>query len=133
MNAFQLPTPVATAGAAGWALSDWQQLRQAATADATGTATLDLGQVDPTTQWLVDRLVVQTTSTASTTLRLYDSTVAPANLLDATSSGNINTADYPAGLLVRPSTSLVAQWTGATFGAVCTLTAQVRVFRQAGA
>lgn len=131
MSSLILPVQVA-GGAAGWQLSDWQQIRLSATADATGTATIDCGQVDPTTQWLVDRVVIQSTSGSASTLKLYDSTVAAAQLLDGTAAGNLNTADYPAGLLVRPSASLVAQWTGASPGAVCTLTAQVRIYRRAG-
>jgi hypothetical protein len=130
VTSFVLPASVAGAGASGWGLSDWRQIRLSATADASGVATIDCGQVDPFTQWLVDRLVVQSTSAAASAVKLYDSSVAPAQVLDGTASGNLNSADYPQGLLIRPSASLIAQWTGATAGAVCTLTAQVRIFRR---
>jgi hypothetical protein len=131
VTSFVLPAQVAGAGATGWGFSDWSQVRLSATADASGVATVTCPQVDPSTQWLVDRLVVQSTSTASASVKLYDSTVAPASVLDGTATGNLNSADYPQGLLIRPAASLIAQWTGATPGAVCTLTAQVRIFRRA--
>lgn len=124
--------PVPLPAASGWTLSDWRAIRMTATADSTGTATIDCGQVDPATQWLVDRLVVQSTSSSASTVRLYESIVDPSRLLDGTPAGNLNSNDYPQGLLIRPSSSLVAQWTGASTGAVCTLNVQARVYRMAG-
>jgi hypothetical protein len=76
--------------------------------------------------------VVQCASAASSTVRLYDGSVAPANLLDGASVGNLNSNDFPNGLLIRETSALVVQWTGATTGARADLSAQVRVMTRAG-
>lgn len=125
-----LPQPLPAVS--GWALADWQQLTAQSGPATAGVATIELPQLGPSEQWLVDRLVVTCTSISSTTLRLYDSGVALGRLLDTTPAGNINTADYPAGLLVRPSSLLIAQWTGASAGAVGSITLQARRFLRAG-
>jgi len=118
--------PTALPAAAGWAFSDYVSLTQQSQPATGGTATIELPQLDHDEQWLIDRLVVTCTSTTSTALRLYDSAVTLARLLDTTATGNLNTADYPAGLLVRPSSVLIAQWTNASTGAVGSLTVQAR-------
>lgn len=128
MTGFILPAEQAPAS--GWALSDWlEEERTSAPADATGTITIDFGQLDPVVMWLVDRIVVHCTSSTTTALKIYDSAVTPARLRDRTSQGNDNAGDYPNGLLFRPSRSMVLQWTGATAGAVATAAAQIRQMR----
>ena len=123
-----LPQPIPAVS--GWALTDWLPMSVQTDPAAGGVATVELPQLGPDVQWLIDRLVVTCSSSTSTTLRLYDSTVTLGRLLDTTGNGNLNTADYPAGLLVRPSSVLIAQWTNATAGAVGSLTVQARVMRR---
>jgi hypothetical protein len=124
--------PTSLPAAAGWALADWLPLQVQSKPAADGVATIEFPQLDPDEQWLIDRLVVTCTSTTATVLRLYDSVVTLGRLLDTTSSGNLNTADYPAGLLVRPASVLIAQWTGASPAAVGAVTLQARVMRRLG-
>jgi len=118
--------PRSLPAASGWALIDWQQLQAQSDPAAGGTATIEFPQLGADEQWLIDRLVITCTSAAPTTFRLYDSAVTLPRMLDTTSSGNLNTADYPAGLLVRPASTLIAQWTGAGAGAVGAVVVQAR-------
>lgn len=124
-----LPTQLPTA--AGWALRDYAEVTgQSGPATAAGVATLELTQLDGDEMWLVDHAVASCTSAAATELRWYASTVADRALLDGTGRGNFDVADWPAGLRISPSQSLIARWTGATPGAVGTLTLQLRVLRR---
>ncbi len=118
--------PTSQAAAAGWQLLDFVnvQLRTAPAAD--GQAALDAGQLDPEEMWLLDHMVISCDSTTKTTLRLYESVVDPLRILDGSSTGNFDVADWPAGLQLRPSTSLVAVWTSASAGARGVLTLQGR-------
>lgn len=125
--AIGVPTflPVATS----WAVVDWIAPTWTATA-AGGVATIELDQLESYEMWLVDHMVAQCTSTTGTAMRLYADTVSARNLRDGTDTGNFDVSDWPAGLLVRPSSSLIAQWTGCSAGAVATLTLQARIMRQ---
>jgi hypothetical protein len=125
-----LPYPAPTAGAAGWALSDWRELQLSTAAADDGRATLELPQVPSDEVWLIDRAVAACDSAAPTQLRLSIGAVHALALRDGTSRGNFDVTEYPQGLLVRPSTQLLAQWTGAADGAVGVLTVQLRVFRR---
>lgn len=129
MTGFLLPQPVASQ-ASTWALYDWRSVRQQSAPAAGGLATITGDLIDPAELWLVDRLVITTTSTSSTSFRIYDGSTDPAMLLDVTAAGNLNSADYPEGLLIRPASQWVAQWTGASAGAVGTLTVQATIFRR---
>ena len=125
-----LPTQLPTA--AGWALHDYAEVTgQSGPADAAGVATLELAQLDGNETWLIDHAVAACTSVSATEMRWYASTVTNRALLDGTSRGNFDVADWPAGLRIGPSNSLIARWTGATPGAVGTLTLQLRVLRRA--
>jgi hypothetical protein len=129
MSGVVLPTSTASA-AAQWQLADWIQPQASSPPAAAGLATIELDQLDPDVMWLVDRAVVACTSTAKTAVRFYDTSVMPLALLDGSAAGNFDVTEYPQGLLVRPSRSLVAQWTGATAGAIATVTLQARVYRR---
>jgi hypothetical protein len=91
--------------------------------------------LDVSELWLIDRAIIQCDSTVDTKLRLYASTAAAASLLSGSdseaASGNFDEAEYPQGLLLRPSQSLLAVWTGASSGAKGTIRLQARVFRKA--
>lgn len=127
-----LPYSVTTA-AQGWQHTDWAQPAFSATAGTDGQVTIDCGQLDPDELWLIDHMVAQCSSGTPTQLRLYDTIVSPRQVLDGSErSGNFDVADWPNGLQVRSSRSLVAQWTGATAGAEAILTLQARVFRRVG-
>ena len=98
---------------------------------AGGVATIQTEQLRDDELWIIDRAVGTCTSTSKTTLRLYDSGVDVGRLLDGTAAGNLAVAEYPAGLVLRPSSCLVAQWQNASAGAVATLRLQVRQLRRA--
>lgn len=109
--------PTSTSAAASWQLVDFLNVQLRSAPAAGGQAVLDVGQLDPDEMWLLDHMVVSCDSTARTTLRLYESVVDPQRILDGSSTGNFDVADWPAGLQVRPSTSLIAVWVGASTGA----------------
>ncbi len=124
-----LPTPVASA-ASSWQLADWRELQLHTDPAAGGTATLDTGQVPDTELWLIDRALAACDSATATQVRLYVNYVSALSLRDGSSRGNFDVTEYPQGLLVRGGTTLVAQWTGASDGAVGVLTLQARVYRR---
>ncbi len=124
-----LPTPVASA-ASSWQLADWRELQLHTDPAAGGTATLETGQVPDTELWLIDRMVAACDSTEPTQLRVYVNYVTALGVRDGSSRGNFDVTEYPQGLLVRGGTTLIAQWTGASDGAVGVLTVQARVYRR---
>ena len=81
--------------------------------------------------WLVDHMVCVSDSAAKTTMRLYLDSITPRRIRDGSASGNFDVGDWPGGLLVPARSSLIAQWTGATNGAVGVLALQARVYRRA--
>jgi hypothetical protein len=120
----QLPT--SQPAAASWQLVDFLNVQQRSDPAAGGQAALDAGQLDPDEMWLIDHMVVSSDSSTRTTLRLYESVVDPLRILDGSSTGNFDVADWPAGLQLRPSSSLVAVWVGASDGARGVITLQGR-------
>ena len=131
MSGFQLPTYAGPASAAsgGWALVDRIVRTYKATADAGGTATFTGLQLDTGQAWSIEHMVCQTSSSAVSSFRLYDSVVDPLQLLDGTDAGNFGVADWPTGLLLLPSTQLVGQWTGADAGASCRVRLQASIYQ----
>lgn len=124
----ELPRSVSVA--AQWQQSDWLDRSYTSLPAVGGVATIEMPQLGDDELWLVDHMVAQCSSSTATTMRLYVSSAAPGFLRDGTNSGNFDVADWPNGLLVRPSSFLVAQWTGCSNGAVATLTLQVRSMRR---
>jgi hypothetical protein len=128
MSGVTLPTSVSTSSQ--WQLVDWRRARLSSAPAVGGVATIDVGQLPDGEMWLLDHMVAQCDSTAATVMRLYEDSPQPLNLLDGSNKGNFDVADWPGGLLVRSSTSLIAQWAGASDGAIATLTLQARVLRR---
>lgn len=124
--------PVGIPAAAGWQLVDWLSNPWKTLPAAGGLAEVDCGQLDPDEMWLIDHAVVQSTSTTPTAVRLYESYAVREQLLDGSNSGNFDVSDWPAGLVLRPSTSLVVQWSGVSAGATCQVRLQARVMRRVG-
>lgn len=117
--------------ASQWALADYVTLQKRSTpAAADGLCTIVLDQLDDNELWLIDHAVVSCTSSVFTTLRFYAAAVTDLNLLDGSSSGNFDVADWPNGLQLQPTSSLIVQWSGASTGAVGTLTLQARSLRR---
>lgn len=126
--AVQLPIPLPAL--TGWMLADYRTASARSTPAAGGTATAALPQVPGDELWLLDHAVIACDSTSATTLRLYADSILPDALLDGSSAGNFDVADWPAGLLVPSTRTLLAVWSGASAGAIGTLTAQLRVLRR---
>jgi hypothetical protein len=123
--------PVQVGGsAAGWSLVDYINMNAKTPAAVGGRATLQLRQLDSNELWLIDHAVVSCTSTTATAVRWYTDGADPMRLLDGSASGNFDVADWPAGLQVQSSSSLLVQWSGANAGAVGTLTLQARRLRR---
>ena len=122
--------PQAVPSASGWQLADYRRIQAASGPAAGGVAQLELGQLAGEEMWLVDHAVTACTSATPTQVRWYESTVADGALLDGTASGNFDVADWPAGLLVRPSSYVIIRWTGASDGAIGTVALQYRVLRR---
>ena len=129
MGGILLPTSVAAASQ--WQLVDWLEVEEQSAPAAGGLATIQLEPLGTDELWLIDHMVASCTSTSATALRLYVDDVRPLRLRDGSDRGNFDVADWPAGLLVRPSRSLIAQWSPASVGAIGTLTLQARLFRRA--
>lgn len=96
-----------------------------------GVVTATFDQLGTDELWLIDRAVISCTSTSTTSLRLYDTTADPNRLLSGSDRGSYDEADYPGGLLLEAGNQLVAVWSGASAGAVGTISVQVREFRRA--
>lgn len=126
-----LPQSLATTSS--WQLTDWLDQSYSSSPAAGGVAQIVLPVLDYATRWELTHMVVGCTSSTPTTLRLYRDTVSNPNLRDGSASGNFDVADWPAGLKIPASSGLIAVWSGASAGAVATLTVQGNVYRLAGA
>lgn len=78
---------------------------------------------------LIDRIVVQTNSTTPTACAFYKGSVSPANLVEFTGTGDRDLADEVNPIFLPGNTLLIAEWTGASGGAVAQVRYQYRVAR----
>lgn len=125
-----IPLPSSIATASQWQLVDWTDPQLQSQPAVGSVATIEVPQLASDEMWLVDRAVIVCDSSTATTMRLYRDAISPRNIRSGSSHGNFDEADYPGGLLVRPTSRLVAQWVGASAGAIATLTLQARVLRR---
>lgn len=124
-----LPQPIPSTSA--WQPADFLRRTMRTSPAAGGLAQLDFGALADTEMWVLSHAVVHCTSSTPTALRLYESVPDPGWLLDGSDRGTFDVADWPAGLQVSPSASLVAVWEGASDGAVGTLRVQGTIYRKA--
>lgn len=126
--------PQSVSAASSWQLSDWTDPVLTSPPAAGGTTQVEFRQLDVSELWLIDRAIIQCDSTTDTKLRLYASSAVVPNLLSGSdsdaSTGNFDEAEYPSGLLLRPTQWLLAVWTGASDGARATIRLQARVYRR---
>ena len=115
--------------AIGWALVDYASVSADAPASG-GTAVAQFAQLDPDELWLIDHAVVACDSSTPTSVRWYSGQATADHLLDGSDSGNFDVGDWPAGLQLVPGSSLLVVWSGASAGAVGTITVQARVLRR---
>lgn len=123
-----LPQPVSSSSASGLELVDFREdvvTSDPAGADFTATATFD--QVQPPYFWLIDRMVVSTTTAQPTTARIYRDYADPAHLVNATGNGNLDVDDSNSPLLVDTGSQLLVVWTGVEAGFRGTARTQYRL------
>lgn len=123
-----LPTYVGSASQ--WQLSDWDEIQETSDPAVAGVATIELEQVPPGELWLLEHSVSYCTSSTATTMRLYAGAPDPLRLRDGSDRGNFDVAEWPRGLLFREGSSIVAQWSGCSAGAVAAITLQVAIYRK---
>jgi hypothetical protein len=88
--------------------------------NAAGVAELELGPVPPSQVWQITRMTVSATSTLQPTCSVYDGAAVPANLMDATRTGNQDVSDFGTPYQLQTAESLLFRWEGGTPGAVAT-------------
>lgn len=126
-----VPVPYSLPTSAGWQLVDKLDKGYASSRPAAGgLITIDVGQLDGSTRWVLTHAVTSCTSTSATLMRLYFGSVNPAGFRDGTDAGNFNVADWSPGLFVPEGTDLIAQWSGCSDGASAALALQVDVYRR---
>lgn len=89
-----------------------------ATFDDSGRAVVSLGPTVYGVAWEITRVVVSTTSSAQTQLRVYRGTEQASRLVDSTYTGNDNTSETDVKL--SNLESLLFVWTGGDVGAIAT-------------
>lgn len=125
-----IPTPVPSASS--WQVVDWLDASYSSDPATGGVAMLEVPQLPDTDRWRLTHGVVGCTSTATTSLRIYLTSVTNGNLRDGTDKGNFSVADWAPGLMIPPGRSLIVVWNGASDGAVGWLNLQAEVLRQVG-
>jgi hypothetical protein len=124
------PLPYPLPVTSGWALADWLDRTYKGAADATGVALITVPQLPDNERWQLTHMVAGCSTTSTTSMRLYLDQVANGALRDGTDVGNFGVADWPLGLMIPPSTSLLARWTGCNNGDPVFLTVQANILRR---
>lgn len=123
-----LPEPARSSSASGLELVDFREdVVTSAAAGADFTATAEFDQVEAPYFWLIDRMVVSTTTTKPTTARIYRDYVDPLHLVNATGNGNLDVDDASSPLLVDTGSQLLVVWTGDEAGFRGTARVQYRL------
>lgn len=87
--------------------------------NSSGTTTVEVGPSVHTEKWKIAKIAVSSTSTAITEARIYRTSIAAQNLVDATYNGNLDTSDTPIELFAPEKLLIV--WTLGTAGASCSV------------
>jgi hypothetical protein len=122
-----IPRPITT-GYPEQVLLDQKSVTIQTRPAAAGVCTATFAQVDAGRLWLVDRLVVNCSSTTPTKAYVYDdSTPSTPALLGGTNSGNFDYDDTQNPYLIAAGKTLTVQWTGASAAAVGVVRIQYRL------
>lgn len=104
-------------------------------APASGVATVTTEPVDHGWYWRVERLVVSA-SAGFPDCSVYCASAQPdppaLTLRDYTRYGSRQVAEYPSGLLVLPSTSVIVRWSGLPEGAQGAVSIQYQLVIRTG-
>lgn len=87
--------------------------------DGTGRAEIVLPPVGSGGLLLLQRILVQTDSTGSPTVRMYVGSESPLNMVDGTPSGKLDVAEYTNPLILMAGEQLRIVWSGLSAGARC--------------
>lgn len=119
-----------------FALVDWRTavVLGSAPAGAAGTITATSDTPPDDEWWLIERLIVNSTSTTATSVDLYVGQADPHYERDWTpqggSTGNHGVAEYPRGLLCEPSQPCIIVWSGASLAATAFYNMQIQVYKR---
>lgn len=126
-----VPLPYALPVTGNWQLVDWLDRTYQGVADATGVGLITLPQLPDNERWQLTHMVVgASTAAAKPPLRLYLDSVANGALRDGTDNGKFGVADWAMGLMIPPSVSLLARWSGLNAGDPVFLTLQANILRR---
>ena len=105
-----------------------------ATADATGTATVEFDPIDSPFLWRVERMTTvldDDDPPAGAQFRAYEGPVLKAiRIRDGSSSPALDIADEASPITLQPGSQFVAQWTGLTPGTVAAVSVQYQLHRR---
>jgi hypothetical protein len=87
--------------------------------NAAGVAEVELGPVPPRQVWLISRMTVSATA-GQPTCSVYDGSVSPVNLLDATSTGQQDISDFGQPYMLATNETLIFRWENGEPGAAAT-------------
>lgn len=111
--------PSGDGGGGGLAVVDYRSaFAQTGPADLSGVITAEFDPVPVGLLWLVQRVTVACSSSQPTAAGLYVGDPQPANLVDATQAGNLDTADESSPILVDSNVTLTCRWINADPGSV---------------
>lgn len=123
--------PTALPVTSSWQLYDWLDKSYSGTADDTGVAEIDLPELPDNVRWVLTHVVIgASTAATGSKLRLYVDTVSNAALRDGSSKGDFDVADWAMGLMVPPSTHLIARWTGLEAGDTTYINLQAQILQR---
>lgn len=107
--------------AAAWDDARFVDEFRQATVDAGGAALVSFGPVPQDERWLVDRVVVVTSSRAGAAwFGMYLDDVDDSRLIDGTNAGDFDVNDADSPLELEGGEQLVCVWSNATPGDVAT-------------
>lgn len=125
-----IPLPQSIPTTTQWQLMDRRYITRSSPPAAGGIASVVFPPLDSAEMWLIDRAVASCDSSTPTKLRLYDGAAEVVRLLSGSDRGAYDEADYPGGLLLEPTSQVLAEWSDASAGAVGTIRLQVQVYRR---
>lgn len=123
--------PVQTPSSSRWQVQDYDTASStSAPASAAGRAEVTFTQVPDGELWMIERIVVITTSAAATTAEIYNTSERDDRLREFTPNGNADVADMASPMQLRSGEQLLVVWSGATAGAIATCNLQYTVLRR---
>lgn len=126
-----LPQQAATISGARVTLVDYPPaLEGTATADATGTATVEFDAPDLDYFYRIERATTYVTgNTKAGAVLVYEGYVNPIRIRDGSTSPAFDIADESSPITIHPTMPVIVQWTGLSPGAKCYVSLQYTLWR----